>query len=359
MAGSIDSCAVREAVCPEKCSLDFSWAALFFGLGCPNFLLPCYATHLMFYLVEVWLTRALQIEKGILSWIADPMKCKGVGALDRIKYNLGHKRYFALEFVTAPPGAEAVQLVDNSQCVTLKNPYRQFKFCGTAGESMAKAKEVLDQHLSILGTEHRVFQMTAKVGRLVAASAVADDEHERKDLDDSIDQSGDSSVDGLASEIGELSGGTESTDAATAIQILEQVKKASSLIATGKVQRGSALLQEAYAASHSNMHLVDIMSGKVHDVTKTQGAELVRSSSGDGGLGATLAGLSTLSIVMLGLFLFVCIGGIGCAALIVLGTVLGIKEGWIHYTEKRRLRLNATNSSSLQTFPVLPRPALA
>ena len=108
-----------------------------------------------------------------MSWAADPA-CEGVGIAGRIGFNLGRKRYFSLEFLTDPPGREAVSLFNESACLSMQNPYREFSFCAEPGGSMVKAKEVLDEHLGVLGTERQLLQMSAKIGRLIAASGIKD-----------------------------------------------------------------------------------------------------------------------------------------------------------------------------------------
>ena len=85
-----------------------------------------------------------------------------------------------------------------------------------------------------------------------------------EELKTTIDETGDSSVQGLATEIGELPTDSQSDEIEAANNILKKVKESSSLVESGAdLHTGSALLQEAYAEAHSNNHLTEVMSGKM------------------------------------------------------------------------------------------------
>ena len=175
-----------------------------------------------------WSTRRIMIERGTITWTADSI-CKDVGVVDQVREFFGHEKVFSLEFLTQPPAGDTVELFNGTDCINFQNPYRQFTFCAEPGYTMQKAKEVMDEHLGILGGERQLLQLTAKVERLIVASGVGQGderaEEEVKELAQGMDDSGDSSVEGLAVQIGNISD-SEAPEVQKAKEILKQVQKA-------------------------------------------------------------------------------------------------------------------------------------
>jgi len=256
-----------------------------------------------------WSKRRIMIEKGTITWTADSI-CKDVGVIDQVREFFGHEKVFSLEFLTKPPEGDTVELFNGTDCINFQNPYRQFTFCAEPGYTMQKAKSVMDEHLGILGGEHQLLQMTAKVERLIVASGVAKGderaEEELKELAEGMDDSGDTSVEGLALQIGNISD-SEAPEVQKAKQILEQVQKGSSLLALGDVHGGTALLQEAYAAAHRHEKLSDIMHGKAKKLDASGAVE----EPGAASAGAA-GGISTTELIII---LAICGFGVLCVGI--------------------------------------------
>ncbi|CAE7403241.1 GBE1 [Symbiodinium natans] len=251
----------------------------------------------------VWSKRRITIERGIITWTADSV-CKDVGVLDQVREFFGHEKVFSLEFLTKPPEEETVSLFNDTECMSFQNPYRQFTFCAEPGYNMQRAKQVMDEHLGILGGERQLLQLTAKVERLVAASAASmddgDDKTEVEKLSSEMDGSGDSNVSEVAAQIGEISDSV-APEAQSAKKILQQVKTGSSLLAKGDFHAGTALLQEAYAAAHRHEELSQLMHGK--------SGKLGKLAAGSAEAAGTAGGISTTELIII---LIVCGGGLLC-----------------------------------------------
>mmetsp|Transcript_55320 Transcript_55320/g.103771 ORF Transcript_55320/g.103771 Transcript_55320/m.103771 type:complete len:563 (-) Transcript_55320:39-1727(-) len=250
-----------------------------------------------------WSKRRITIEKGLITWTADPA-CHDVDFMDRVGEFFGHKKSFAIEFLTTPPGTETVNIYNDSTCIAMQNPHRQFKFCAEKGYTMVKAKEVIDEHLGVLGEERQLLQMSAKVERLIVAAGIEGDDKEVEKLGEDMAADGDSNTDGLAAQIGDISSESQTPESKSAELILKQVSKGSSLISAGEVHEGTALLQEAYAAAHTNAQLADLIRAR-------HAALHGRNSLVDAGATAgTAGGITTTELLIL---LIIC-GSMLCLA---------------------------------------------
>jgi len=220
-----------------------------------------------------------------------------------------------MQFLTAKPGQDPVQVYsakilgkqNNQGCIGLQNPYRKFTFCAYKdGETMIRAKEVIDEHLDILKDEREMLAMSAKLERLVA-TATSQDSDSKEVLKD-FDNTGDSDVEDLSSKLGSGSRALgDSNEEREAQKILDKIKTGASLVESGKnITMGSMLLQEGYAEAHMHQGLSAVMEGRVE--IKDSSLAIVA----DGGASAAAGSAGTLSFTEIMIILIVCGGGLIC-----------------------------------------------
>jgi len=210
-----------------------------------------------------WESRFLEIEKGIISW-TPTADCNSSFVNSGLAW-LGARpsKRFAMQFLTAPKGEEPVTLSDFHNCVALQNPYRKFKFCATQeGETMVRAKEVIDEQMRVIKHEREVLSIAAKLERLIARAMP--DDPEAAEIGKDMDTPGDSSTDDLADKVGgaTLAGGG-SEEERDAEKILAQIRHSSSLLQnSGSTTHGHALLAEAFDQALAHEGLSTIMEGQ-------------------------------------------------------------------------------------------------
>merc|ERR1711920_322962 len=184
-----------------------------------------------------------------------------------------------------------------------------------------------------------------KVDRLVGAASLEDAGNdvitEQAAVKEGDDETGDTSVQGLQA-LGEVPSDLQGEEAEQARKILQQVKDASSLIATGQdFLNGTALLQKAFADAHLNQHLSTIMRGEVSQKVGREGSAAV---------GAVAAGsVGAITVTELIIILLICGAGVLCITVGVVWAVSTLQE-----SESVEAYTDLKRNSTKAIFPHAP-----
>merc|ERR1719401_2570956 len=188
---------------------------------------------------------------------------------------------------------------------------------------MTEAKDIIDEHLKLMGDEGELFASGAKLERLVAVAMPNDPEADKveKHMADMAGGEGivDISTDGIAEKISKAalnkSGSEEEHEAA---QILDKIRKGVVLLQSGgNLTHGQRLIAEGYDKALMHEGLATIMDAVTPGNANGIGALMEVAAGGralSGGSGGESGAATLLEVILV---VSICGGGILCGYIVL------------------------------------------